>query len=193
MNEECISPTRIEAFTDFIAGVKVSSEATEGAPESCKADLPAEQKKECQSFTTWTQYTASAAGAVGTIATVVAKTVHDKKIETKIIDGLEALYDALSGVNEQFLQAIVDINAGKKYDPLPEPDPIPPFPDPEGKDWGQLLEEVWNTIKPWMEKEIGKIADERPGSPWIKILEGLVQSSQKIIDDLKKMLDKAPG
>ncbi len=155
--------------------------------EACKSSLTGEAATQCASFTTWTQYTASFCGVLGTAANLVAKAVPDEKVSRQIVTGLHAIYAAVQGVNLQFLSAISDINAGKPYAPIPAPEPIPPFPEPtKGKEAGQAVESAWQIVKPFLEQMIAKMPS---GSPWIKVLEGIITSSDQVLDQLKKLFD----
>lgn len=187
MKNQCTTPETIPALSTYLTTDVVLDDPST-TPESCKTDLKDADKKQCQNFTEWTQYTASIDGAVGLAAQIVHKTVKDEKISNIIVLSLKTVYDSICGVNKQFLVAIVDINAGTPYHPIPQPDPIPPFPMPTGKDdVAQAVEEAWTTLKPWLEKLIGKMA---PKSPWIKVLEGIIESSDLMIADLKELFEQ---
>lgn len=155
--------------------------------EACSTSLTGEAATQCASFTTWTQYTASFCGVLGTAANLVARSVPDQKTARDIVAGLHAIYAAVQGVNLQFLTAISSINAGKPYAPIPAPEPIPPFPEPtKGKEIGQAVESAWQTLKPFLEQMIAKMPS---GSPWVKVLEGVIASSDQVLDQLKKLFD----
>ena len=187
----CIAPSILGDFSSYFRGeAQTSIYALAGTddPVSCSTSLAGQAKIDCASFTTWTQYTAAFAGVLGTAANVVAKFVHEKKIARDIIIGLHALYAAVQGINLQFLQAIQDIDKGTTYAPIPQPDPIPPFPDPKpGSEIGQAVESAWAIFEPFLEKMIAKMPG---GSPWIKVLEGVITSSQQVIDQLKKLFNE---
>jgi hypothetical protein len=186
--KECTPPERIPGFKTILNESGLNDD-TPTAPEACKTDLKNPEKTQCQNFTTWTQYTASIDGALGLSAQIVDQKMSDKKVAYKIVMAIKTVYDGVAGVNKQFLDAIKDINAGTPYDPIPGPDPIPPFPQPKSEDdVEQAIEEGWEMLKPWLEKFIAKIPS---GSPWIKVLEGIIQSSETMIDDLKKLFDGA--
>lgn len=154
------------------------------APEACSTTLKVPDTTNCASFTAWSQYTASFAGLLGTAAGLVSH-FAPPKLAPVIVGSIKALYLAVAGVNAQFLVAIHDINIGTAYNPVPGPDPIPPFPDPtKGNDIAQTIESAWDMLKPFIEKAISKLA---VGSPWIKILEGLIASSDTIIAQIKTL------
>ena len=185
----CTPPTTIPEFSSYFRNEpRVSIYALVGVdePEACSTTLTGQPAIDCATFTAWTQYTASFAGVLGTAATLVGK-FAPPNIAGPIVSGLHAIYSSVAGVNQQFLLAIHDINAGTPYSPLPQPDPIPPFPDPEsGKEIGQAVEAAWNIFKPFIEKAIGKLPS---GSPWIKVLEGVIASSDLVIEQLKKLFN----
>ena len=184
MKNSCTPPKTIPALSAYLSK-NAALDDTSATPESCKLDLTGQKKTDCQSFTTWTQYTASIDGALGLAAQIVDKTVADKKISKIIVLSLKTVYDAILGVNTQFLAAIKDINADIPYNPIPQPDPIPPFDMPTGKnDVENAVVDAWTALKPWLEKLIGKMTS---GSPWIKVLEGIIESSDAMIADLQKL------
>lgn len=188
--QACVPPTIIPEFGSYFSREPLPSIFAligADAPEACLTTLSGQAATDCASFTSWTQYTASFAGVLGVAANLVHQFVPaDKKtLATAIITGLHAIYSAVQGVNQQFLVAIHDINAGAAYAPMPQPDPIPPFPDPTpGSDIGQAVESAWNTLKPFLEKAIAKLPT---GSPWIKVLEGVIASSDQVIAQLKAL------
>lgn len=186
----CMPPCIIPQFGSYLSDgprKTVFSMLDTDPPSGCSSSLTGQAAIDCASFTSWTQYTAAFAGVLGTGASLVAQFVPDKKTARRIITGLHAIYSGVQGVNQQFLLAIDDINNGKPYAPVPQPDPIPPFPTPEkGKNIGHAVESAWQIIKPFLEKAIGKMPT---GSPWIKVLEGLIISSQQVIDQLKALFD----
>jgi hypothetical protein len=185
---QCIPPKEIPYFFILFSSMEVLDD---DAPEACKTKLKEPDKTQCQTFTTWTHYTASICGVFGLAAQIVNKSVSNKKIALKIVLSLKTAYDGISGVNEQFLAAIVDINAGKPYEPIPVPDTIPPFPTPtDGSDVEQAVVEAWNALRPWIDNFISKLPSD---SPWIKVLEGIIESSDKMITDLQKLFKEIEG
>jgi hypothetical protein len=184
----CTPPAVIPEFIGFFRDTpRLTLYAAIGAdaPQACSSNLKDKDATDCASFTTWTQYTAAFAGVLGTTANLVYQFVSNKKIAEEIVTGLHAIYSAVQGVNQQFLMAITDINARKPYAPIPQPDPIPPFPEPtKGDAIGQAVESAWNVFKPFLEKMIAKMPT---GSPWIKVLEGVIASSDQVIAQLKAL------
>lgn len=184
MIDQCTLPDTVPVFDYYLIKgqpMAVSEETT----ESCKEDLEEKDKEQCQSFTSWTQYTASICGSLGTAAQIVNRAVGDKKTAMKIILSIKTVYDVVSGVNEQFLIAIKDINKGEPYKPVPKPEPIPPFPMPsDDKDVEQAVVSAWRAFKPWLERAITSMD---PESPWVKVLLGIIESSDQMIKDLQDL------
>ncbi len=190
MLNECPTPSRVPKFSDYLNSEKVDDLETD-PPKSCNADLKDPEKTSCASFTSWSNYTASMCGALGMAAQIVDKTVSNKKIASEIVSAIRTVYDGIAGVNSQFLEAIVDINAKKPYSPLPTPEPVPPFPVPSnGSDVEQAVVEGWNMLKPWIEEGISKMPT---GSPWIKVLEGIIVASDNMIKDLQDLFKEIAG
>lgn len=190
----CTPPSIIPSFDSTVLGeapVTLYAALDTDPPQACSTSLTGQAATDCASFTSWTQYTAAFAGVLGTAANLVYKFVSDKKLASEIVTGLHAMYSGVQGVNQQFLLAIQDINAGKPYAPVPEPEPIPPFPTPtKGTEIGQAVESAWQIFKPFLEKAIAKMPS---GSPWIKVLEGIIASSDQIIGQLKALFNKIAG
>ncbi|MFD1344780.1 hypothetical protein [Litorisediminicola beolgyonensis] len=190
----CTPPSIIPSFDRLVLGdapVTIYAALDTDPPQACSSSLTGQAATDCASFTTWTQYTAAFAGVLGTAANLVYKFVPNKKLASEIVTGLHAIYSGVQGVNQQFLLAIQDINAGKPYAPVPQPDPIPPFPTPtKGNDIGQAVEQAWLIFKPFLEKAIAKMPT---GSPWIKVLEGIITASDKIIEQLKALFNQIAG
>ena len=191
MTNQCVPPEVIPHLSTYLTAQDVLADELSQPPQACNADLKDQEKTQCLNFTSWTQYTASICGFLGMAAQIVDKTVSNKKIAKEIELSLETGYDAINGVNKQFLAAIVDINEGKKYNPIPQPEPIPPFPKPtDGSDIEQAVVEAWNMLKPWIVKSIAKMPS---GSPWIKVLEGIIESSDQMIKDLQELFKEIAG
>ena len=191
MTNECITPEVILPLATYLGKKTTLTEEPSSPPQACKSDLKDPEKTDCQGFTTWTQYTASICGALGLAAQIVDKSISNKKIAKEIVFSLETVYDAINGVNEQFLAAIVDINEGKQYEPIPQPVPIPPFPTPTSEnDVEQAVTQAWSMLKPWIEQAIAKMPSS---SPWVKVLEGIIESSDKMIADLQNLFKEIAG
>jgi len=191
MNNECQTPEVVPQLSIYLSDQTILVAMQDNPPQSCSTTLTGTDKDNCQNFTTWTQYTASICGALGLAAQIINRNVSNTKIANEMVLTIETLYDGISGVNQQFLQAIVDINNHTPYEPLPTPDPIPPFPTPtSGNDVEQAVEQAWAMLKPWLEKAITKFPT---GSPWIKVLEGILNSSDKMITDLKALFAQLSG
>lgn len=180
MKNTCQPPVRIPRFSGYLR--------TADIPEACKADQSQTAREQCQSCTAWTQYTASIDGALGLAAQIVSNTVKDKSAARKIIFSIGSAYNAVAEVNERFLIAIEDINAGLPYAPMPHPDPLPPFPVPTGGDnVKDALEEAWRMIEPWLEKSISALPED---SPWIKVLRGITVALANMIADFEELFKK---
>lgn len=188
----CTPPGVIPEFGSRLRAEPRTIYAVLGAdePAGCATTLTGQAAIDCASFTTWTQYTAAFAGVLGTAANVVYSVLakQNKKIADEIVTGLHAVYAGVQGINQQFLLAISCINANTPYAPIPTPEPIPPFPTPQtGSSIGQAVESAWHIFKPFLEKMIAKMA---AGSPWIKVLEGMIASSDQMIAQLKTLFEQ---
>lgn len=164
--------------------------------ESCSTSLKGDAIAACQSYTAWTGYTGSACQFLQGAADVAHKFVSKKNpaLAAKIYHGIGIGANIFYGANRQFLQAITDINAGKPYEPIVSPDTPPPFnPDPptDGKNIENAIVSFWGAFKPWLQIVIGKMADKSPTSPWIKILEGIISSSDLWIKQLQDIFSSA--
>lgn len=187
MDNNTIAPLKAAPFVYglFATEYNVSNDP----PAACKTSLEGDEKKLCQTYTEWSQYTASICGSLGVAANISYKFLskNHPKIATAVVNSIHTVYDATAGANQQFLAAIVDLNEGKSYEPIPQPEPVPPFPDPEGDSADTIknsIESMWAALKPWIEKYIAKLDK---GSPWIPALEGIVTSSDQLIKDLEKL------
>lgn len=156
-------------------------------PESCSPDLTGQAAADCASFTQWTQVISPAARCLSLASSLVHKFLDDDDLANKIVTSIHAIYDALRGVNQKFLEAIHDINLGKEYEPLPEPATIPDFPEPKpGEEIGQAVESVWELVKLVLNANLAKLP---PHSSWTVVLEGLITKSDDIVDQLKKLFE----
>lgn len=159
------------------------------APLTCSTKLNAEQMTVCQGYTKWTGYTGSAEQFLQGAANVAYKFINksNPNLATKVYNGIGIGANIFYGANQQFIAAITDINAGKPYSPIIIPDNPPPFAPPpsKGDSVEKAIEAFWNSFKPWLEDIIGNMAKKEPSSPWIKILEGVVEASDLWIKQLK--------
>lgn len=163
----------------------------DGDPPTCSTSLTGTNATQCAAFTTWTQYTAAFCGVLATGASLVEQYVTDTKTATAIYNGLKAIYVGVQGVNLQFMAAITDINANTPYAPIVTPSTIPPFPVPSnGNNIGQAIESAWQILEPFLNQMMAKMA---PGSYWVKVLDGLINSSKNIIDSLKALFNGLSG
>jgi hypothetical protein len=186
MSAICETPAVIKPLASNASSPDLFVSAIEdGPPAPCRMDLNGDDLIQCQSFTKWTQMTASLDGAIALAAQVCQRELSGDN-QQKVFDLCKALYDGIAGVNQQFLAAIVDINAGKSYNPIVEPDTIPAFPSPTGGVAG-IVQSAWDIAKPWLEAMMGKMA---PGSPWVKVLDGVITSSDAIVTDIQAAFTK---
>lgn len=165
------------------------------AQESCSTKLDAKAQAACQGYTEWSGYTGSASQFLQGAADVEYKFLSKKNptLAMKIYHGIGIGATIFYGANQQFLQAITDINAGKKYEPIEVPDNPPPFnpnPPSDGSTVEEAIKAFWGALQPWLEKVIAKMANKYPNSPWIKILEGIITSSQLWIKQLEDIFDE---
>ncbi|SFQ79695.1 hypothetical protein [Hymenobacter arizonensis] len=190
MANECAPPQVIPQLSTYLSGQTMLAAVQAAPPAGCSTTLTGADETNCQIFTTWTQYTASICGALGLAAQIIDREISGG-ISKEMVLAIEALYDGINGVNTQFLQAIVDINSHTPYEPLPTPDPIPPFPMPtSGSDVEQAVVQTWDMLKPWIEKSMDKLPT---GSPWVKVLEGIIDSSDKMLADLQALFAQITG
>ncbi len=164
-------------------------------PISCSLDLKDDAATACQSYTAWSGYTGSAEQLLQGSADIAYKffTKSNPALALKVYNGIGIGANIFYGANQQFIEAIKDINKGEPYKPIILPDNPPPFdpkPPTDGGEVEKAIESFWGAFKPWLENIIGKMADKEPNSPWIKILEGVVASSDLWIVQLKGIFNK---
>ena len=178
-----------------------------GAPPTAAKDLAKETPKcdaenlkpadleVCESYTTWSQCISSAGGVVRIVAEIVKTSLTKagkKDLAVDIWDGFGAFYKLLQGVNQEFLTAITDINAGKPFEPIESPGDLPDWPDDDkdASDAENIIEGVWNTLKPILELALKKLPK---GSKWEIVLSGLINDGEDALNKLIPLLKKALG
>lgn len=179
----------------FAAQPTLVEDLTKETPKCDAQKLKPEELEVCESYITWSQCIAGVGGIVLTVAEIVKASLNKagkKELASDIWDGFGALYKLFYGVNQEFLMAISDINAGKPFEPIESPGDLPDWPDDDKKasDAEGIIEGVWNTLKPILEFALKKLPK---GSKWEIVLSGLIDGGENALKKLRPLLKKAFG
>jgi len=173
----------------------LGEDLTKEIPKCDAQKLKPEELEVCESYATWSQYISGGGGIVLTTAYIVKVALDKagkKELTSDIWDGFGALYQVFYGVNQEFLQAISDINAGKPFEPIESPGDLPDWPDDDYKasDAEGIIEGVWSTLKPILEHALKKLPT---GSNWKIVLSGMINDGEDALKKLIPLLKKAFG
>ncbi|MGH8680818.1 MAG: hypothetical protein ACREVP_04835 [Burkholderiales bacterium] len=171
---------RQSSFTAFppLPYVPVDMLFTGAAPA---ADYSAQIKV----WTTYTQYLASAAGMVRVSDSIVHNSIKDPELYQKLHGAFKSVYDALSGVDKEFIAGIQAMQQGKPPSYTFDPAPVPDWPDDPTK--SGLFLAAWASIKPGLEVLLNKMPS---GGAFATAIAGLLDAGDKCAADLEKAFSK---
>ena len=193
---DCSKPILLQPWSrNPNISVKTLADEKQDEVQACDVSkLKDEELKTCQSYTLWSQILAGADGVVLATANIVNSTLKKTKpkLATDIYDSFGAIYTAIAGVNNEFLQAIIDINQGKSFEIIDSPSSTPSWtpPDQSGSNASSVIEGVWNALKPVLEIVLKKFPD---GSKWKVVFAGLIKNGDEALKKLIPLLQEAFG
>lgn len=106
-------------------------------------------------------------------------------VKEKVEVAIKVLYENVRSVNQQFLEAINDLEAGKPYTPLVDPGEIPEFPQ-DVTSAKTTATSIWGVLSQVLEMGLSHLPSS---SPWVKVLEGLIKDGNETIDTVSKLID----
>jgi hypothetical protein len=138
-----------------------------------------------KTWTTYTQYFASAAGVVRLSDSIVHHQVKDGDLYRKLHGAFKSVYDALSGVDKEFISGIKSMQEGKPPSYTFDPAPVPDWPDDPTQ--RGLFTAAWESIKPVLEVLLNKMPS---GGALATAIAGLLDAGDKCAADLEKAFGK---
>jgi hypothetical protein len=161
---------------------------------ACSATLQGDKATTCQAYTEYNRYLAMAGAAIlvgADVAYASLEKAGDDTIAQDVYDGCGAVYTAIQGMAQAFVDGIGDLNANKPFTLVEPPSQLPDFPPSPstGDEAKGLVEGVWTLVESALQLVVGKISD----GPLKVSLSGLLANGNAALQHLVPILDKAFG
>jgi hypothetical protein len=160
----------------------------------CSAALQGDAATTCQAYSAYNRYLAMGGAAIlvgADVAYAALEKAGDASIALDVYNGCGAVYTAIQGMAQAFVDGIDDLNANKPFSLVEPPSELPDFPPTPstGDEAKSLIEGVWMLVQSSLLLVVGKLSD---GS--LKVaLSGLLANGDKALQQLIPILDKAFG
>ena len=159
---------------------------------ACSATLQGDAATTCQAYTEYNRYLAMAGAAIlvgADVAYAALEKAGDDTIAVDVYDGCGAVYTAIQGMAQAFVDAIGDLNASEPFSLVEPPSQLPDFPatPSTGNEAKGLIEGVWTLVQSSLQLVVGKLSD----GPLKVALAGLLANGDAALEKLSPILDKA--
>ncbi|PFG43143.1 hypothetical protein ATJ88_1827 [Isoptericola jiangsuensis] len=164
------------------------------ATPTCNSTLTGTAATTCAAYTTYSRYLAMGGSAL-MVAAISADTALTKAGQREAAQDVwaacGAVYTVVQGMDQAFLQAIADLDAGQPFAPVDPPSNLPDFPSaPSGNDAvTTVIDSIWTLVADAVQLVLAKVAD----GPLKIALEGSLAQGQKAFEYLAPILDKYFG